>query len=80
MKHVSCRLQNHDGLHPQRDLLAACLGSNRLAPMNIPGRSAAPEEPTEETIEDIVNKMGMLLATPEAKQKYFDLVIEKGFV
>jgi hypothetical protein len=48
--------------------------------MNIPGRSAAPEEPTEETIEDIVNKMGMLLATPEAKQKYFDLVIEKGFV
>jgi hypothetical protein len=52
----------------------------RPAPTNVPGRSAAPEEPTEETIEDIVNKMGVLLATPEAKQKYFDLVIEKGFV
>jgi hypothetical protein len=52
----------------------------RPAPTNVPERSAAPEEPTRETIEDIVNKMGALLATPEAKQKYFDLVIEKGFV
>ena len=49
-------------------------------PTNVPERSAAPEEPTRETIEDIVNKMGALLATPEAKQKYFDLVIKKGFV
>jgi len=52
----------------------------RPAPTSVPGRSGAPEEPTEDTIEDIVNKMGALLATPEAKQKYFDLVIEKGFV
>jgi hypothetical protein len=52
----------------------------RLAPMQIPGRSAAPEEPTEDTIKDVVNKMGALLATPEAKQKYFNLVIKKGFV
>jgi len=48
--------------------------------MQIPGRSAAPEEPTEDTIKDVVNKMGALLATPEAKQKYFNLVIKKGFV
>jgi len=52
----------------------------RPAPTSVPGRSGAPEEPTEDTIKDIVNKMGALLATPEAKQKYFDLVIEKGFV
>jgi hypothetical protein len=52
----------------------------RPAPTNVSGRSAAPEEPTKETIEDTVNKMGMLSATLEAKQKYFDLVIEKGFV
>jgi hypothetical protein len=52
----------------------------RPAPTNVPKRSIAPEEPTEETIKDIVNKMGVLLATLEAKQKYFDLVIEKGFV
>jgi len=29
MKHVSCGLQNQEGSHPQRDSLAACLGSNR---------------------------------------------------
>jgi hypothetical protein len=52
----------------------------RLAPTSVPGRSTTPEEPTEDTIEDIVNKMGALLATPEAKQKYFNLVIDKGFV
>jgi hypothetical protein len=52
----------------------------RPAPTYVPRRSAALEEPTKEMIEDIVNKMGVLLATPEAKQKYFDLVIEKGFV
>jgi hypothetical protein len=28
MKHVSCGLQNHEGSHPQRDSLAACLGGN----------------------------------------------------
>ena len=28
MKHASCRLQNQEGSHPQRDSLAACLGSN----------------------------------------------------
>ena len=52
----------------------------RLAPTQVPRRSAAPEEPTGDMIEDVVNKMGALLATPEVKQKYFDLVIEKGFV
>ena len=28
MKHTSCGLQNHEGSHPQRDSLAACLGGN----------------------------------------------------
>jgi len=28
MKHASCRLQNQEGSHPQRDSLAACLGGN----------------------------------------------------
>jgi hypothetical protein len=32
MKHVSCGLQNHKGSHPQRDSLAACLGSNITSP------------------------------------------------
>jgi hypothetical protein len=27
-KHASCGLQNHEGSHPQRDSLAACLGGN----------------------------------------------------
>jgi hypothetical protein len=28
MKHTSCRLQNYEGLHLQRDSLTTCLGSN----------------------------------------------------
>ena len=28
MKHASCGLQNHEGSHPQRDSLAACLDGN----------------------------------------------------
>jgi hypothetical protein len=32
MKHASCGLQNHEGSHPQRDSLAACLGGNITFP------------------------------------------------
>ena len=42
MKHVSCGLQNHEGSHPQRDSLAACLGGNNLGCYN------DQEEPYEE--------------------------------
>ena len=73
-----CRQDGHMSRECPKKIGSAKYG--RPAPTNVPERSAAPEEPTRETIEDIVNKMGALLATPEAKQKYFDLVIEKGFV
>jgi hypothetical protein len=33
MKHASCGLQNQEGLHPQRDSLATCLGGN-IGPVN----------------------------------------------
>ena len=32
MKHASCRLQNHNRSHPQRDSLTACLGGNITPP------------------------------------------------
>jgi hypothetical protein len=41
MKHVSCGLQNHEGSHPQRDSLAACLGGNIISPSSWTARSSA---------------------------------------
>jgi hypothetical protein len=32
MKHALCGLQNQEGLHPQQDSLAACLGGNITSP------------------------------------------------
>jgi hypothetical protein len=41
MKHASCGLQNQEGSHPQRDSLAACLGSNITSPSSWTTRSSA---------------------------------------
>ena len=46
MKHVSCRLQNHEGLHPQRDSLATCLGSNITSPSSWTAWSSAGTRPS----------------------------------
>jgi hypothetical protein len=41
MKHASCRLQNQEGSHPQRDSLATCLGGNITSPSSwVPWPSA----------------------------------------
>jgi len=41
MKHASCGLQNQEGLHPQRDSLAACLGGNITSPSSWTAWSSA---------------------------------------
>jgi hypothetical protein len=41
MKHASCGLQNHEGSHPQRDSLAACLGGNITSPSSWTAWSSA---------------------------------------
>jgi len=41
MKHVLCGLQNHEGSHPQQDLLAACLGGNITSSSSWTARSSA---------------------------------------
>jgi hypothetical protein len=46
MKHTSCGLQNHEGSHPQRDSLAACLGSNITSPSSWTARSSAGTRPS----------------------------------
>jgi hypothetical protein len=46
MKHASCRLQNHEGSHPQRDSLAACLGGNITSPSSWTTRSSAGAHPS----------------------------------
>jgi hypothetical protein len=41
MKHASCGLQNHEGSHPQRGGLAACLGGNITPPSSWTAWSSA---------------------------------------
>jgi hypothetical protein len=41
MKHTSWGLQNHEGSHPQRDSLAACLGGNITSPSSWSAWSSA---------------------------------------
>ena len=45
MKHTSCGLQNHEGSHPQRDSLAACLGGNITSPSSWTALSSARTRP-----------------------------------
>jgi hypothetical protein len=46
MKHASWGLQNHEGSHPQRDSLAACLGGNITSPSSWTARSSARTRPS----------------------------------
>jgi hypothetical protein len=46
MKHTSCGLQNHEGSHPQRDSLAACLGGNITSPSSWTAWSSARAHPS----------------------------------
>ena len=46
MKHTSCGLQSHEGSHPQRDSLAACLGGNITSPSSWTAWSSARAHPS----------------------------------
>ncbi len=52
----------------------------RLAPTSPQAQITTMDKVAKETLKELVEKMGAFVKTPEGKQEYFNLIIEKGFV